>query len=65
MIGNLVIRGSKGRGSKRSTITVTGTSVVQGDIEIHDSDRNVRLALSNGGHVTGSTGSAIVERITE
>lgn len=65
VVGNLIIRGSKGRGSKPQTITVSGTSVVQGDIVIHDADREVHLLLSNDGRVTGSTGSAIVDRITE
>jgi len=65
VVGNLVIRGSKGREFKPPTITVSGESIVQGDIEIHDSDRQVRLVLKDGGRVTGSTGSAVVERVTE
>jgi DUF4097 and DUF4098 domain-containing protein YvlB len=63
VIGNLVIRGSKGNERKPPTITLSGRSIVQGDIEIHDEDRGVRLVLIDGGQVTGSTGSAIVERI--
>lgn len=62
VIGNLVIRGTKGRERKPPTITVSGASIVDGDIEIRDEDREVRLVLINGGQVTGSTGSAIVER---
>ncbi len=65
VFGNLVIRGGKGRESKAPTITVSGESFVQGDIKIHDEDRGVRLVLSNGGQVTGSTGSAVVERVNE
>lgn len=63
--GNLVIRGTKGTELKPPTITVSGTSIVDGDIEIRDEDRGVRLVLVNGGQVTGSTGSAVVERIDE
>jgi len=65
VIGNLVIRGGKGRERRPPTITVSGASIVQGDIEIHDKDRRVRLVLIDGGQVTGSTGSAIVERVDE
>ncbi len=65
VIGNLVIRCGKGKEMKAPTITVAGGSFVQGDIEIHNEDRRVRLVLSDGGQVTGSTGSAIVERIKE
>jgi predicted acyltransferase (DUF342 family) len=63
--GNLVIRGTKGTELKPPTITVSGTSIVDGDIEIRDEDRGVRLVLIDGGRVTGSTGSAVVERIDE
>lgn len=63
--GNLVIRGAKGTERRPPTITVSGASVVEGDIEIDDADRGVRLVLVNGGRVTGSTGSAIVERVDE
>lgn len=65
VIGNLIIRGTKGRGSKPQTITVSGASVVQGDIVINDADREVHLVFSDDGQVTGSTGSAIVDLSTE
>ena len=65
VVGDLVIRGSGGSRSNPPTIFVSGASVVQGDIRIHDDDREVRLVLSDGGRVTGSTGSAIVERVGE
>jgi len=65
VIGNLVIRGSKSRERHPPTITLSGRSIVDGDIVIHDDDRGVRLLLVNGGQVTGSTGSAIVERVGE
>lgn len=63
--GNLVIRGTRGTELKPPTITISGTSIVDGDIEIRDSDRGVRLVLIDGGRVTGSTGSAVVERVDE
>lgn len=65
LFGNLVIRGSGGREAKPPTITVTGSSIVHGDIVIHDDDRGVRLVLGAGGSVTGSTDSAVIERIDE
>jgi hypothetical protein len=65
VVGNLIIRGSKGKGFKLQTITVSGGSVVQGDIVINDTEREVHLILSDDGRLTGSTGSAIVDRITE
>ena len=65
VVGDVIIRGSKGRGSKSQTITVSGTSVVQGDIIINDADREVHLLLDDGGRVTGSTGSAVVDKVTD
>jgi len=65
VVGNLVIRGDGDRELKPPTITISGTSIVEGDIEIHDKDRGVRLVLSSGGQVTGSTNGVIVERVNE
>jgi DUF4097 and DUF4098 domain-containing protein YvlB len=63
VIGNLVIRGGKGKERKPPTITVSGGSVIEGDLEIHDKDRGVRLVLIGGGQVTGATTGAIVETV--
>jgi hypothetical protein len=63
--GNLVIRGGKGKELKPPTIIGSGGSIIDGDIDIRDENRGVRLVLVDGGQVTGSTGSAVVEGIDE
>ena len=58
--GDIVIKGKSKRNRQPREITITGGSVVEGDIIVRDARRKVTVILSDGGQVKGEIRNAEV-----